>query len=504
MTMTQAAHAVERRDYGNWRKPRTGGLGKLNLSAVWVMFAGAFATMITLWVFSILPALVVALVFAAALLVAVVKDRHDRSIGQNLGARAGSASAARRGENLYRSGPLSRVEHGRFRAPGIMARSRLSEHLDAKGRPFALLYVPATAHYTLVMRSFPDGTQGKDQPVIDQLVEDYGGFLASLGEEGDVVAAQVVIESAPDPGTKFQERINARLRPDAAPFAAEVLTEIRDTQATGSNALSAWITVTFSARSAVDGKRRSDDAMGRDLARRVPAYLDAASLTGAGDVRGARAAELCENVRVSYDPAAATMFDQARAAGQELEVSWDDVGPSAAQAEWGAYRHDSGTSVTWAMTGAPRGQVREHVLSHLLAPTAGVARKRVTLLYEPLSPAAAATTVESDKAHAEVRASSARPSSRSRLEYRAATQAADEEARGAGLTDFGLLVTATVTDDQELAWAKAQVEQAAAPARVQLRPVYGSQDSAFAATLPLGLVLGHHVSVPKALREVGA
>jgi hypothetical protein len=86
-------------------------------------------------------------------------------------------------------------------------------------------------------------------------------------------------------------------------------------------------------------------------------------------------------------------------------------------------------------------------------------------------------------------------------EQRAAAATAAEEARGAGLTNFAVLVTATVADQARIPDARAAVDTLAATARLQLRPVYGSQDSAFAAALPLGLVLPRHVMVPAELRE---
>jgi hypothetical protein len=49
--------------------------------------------------------------------------------------------------------------------------------------------------------------------------------------------------------------------------------------------------------------------------------------------------------------------------------------------------------------------------------------------------------------------------------------------------------------------ARSAVDNLAATARIQLRPVYGSQDSAFAAALPLGLVPAAHLTVPREFRE---
>ena len=207
-------------------------------------------------------------------------------------------------------------------------------------------------------------------------------------------------------------------------------------------------------------------------------------------------------MRVAYDPAAAVLIDEAHAAGETPEVFWTDVGPSAAQASWDRYRHDSGTSCTWAMTQAPRGNVQSGVLARLLAPHRDIARKRITLLYRPIDAAKAAAIVEADLRAAEFRVTStSKPAARDSLAVRAASATAQEEASGAGLVQFGMLVTATVMDLSKQADARAAIDNLAATARLRLRPVYGSQDSAFAAALPLGLVLPKHIKVPAELRE---
>ena len=63
-----------------------------------------------------------------------------------------------------------------------------------------------------------------------------------------------------------------------------------------------------------------------------------------------------------------------------------------------------------------------------------------------------------------------------------------------------MIVTATALSFEQLPDVKAAIDNLAATARIQLRPVYGSQDSAFAAALPLGLVLPKHLRVPSEIR----
>ena len=153
------------------------------------------------------------------------------------------------------------------------------------------------------------------------------------------------------------------------------------------------------------------------------------------------------------------------------------------------------------MTAPPRGVVQSNILARLLAPHRDIARKRVTLLYRPIDPARAAQMVENDINTATFNASSRnRATARDTRETCAAQATAAEEADGAGLLNFGMVVTATVTELDRLDDAKAALTNLSAGARILLRPAYGSQDSAFAASLPLGLVLPAHLKVPAALR----
>ena len=151
------------------------------------------------------------------------------------------------------------------------------------------------------------------------------------------------------------------------------------------------------------------------------------------------------------------------------------------------------------MSQAPRGEVRENVLARLIAPHRDIARKRVTLLYRVIDPGEAARIVERDLHNAEFRVNSAaRPTARAVVEQQAARATAQEEARGAALVNFGMLVTTTVLDEEQLQLATAALANLAPTARVGLRPVWGSQDSAFAAALPVGVFLPGAPEGPRA------
>lgn len=489
------------RTYGNWRRPASPGLLGLGTAGTVTLLLGLLFTVVLIMSVGMGPAVIFALGLALLVLVLTVRDVHGRNLVQRIGARLGWWSTRATGSHLYRSGPLGRTGWGTYQLPGIVAATRLTEHRDGYDRPFALLYTPRTMTYTVVITSDPDGAALVDEEQIDLWVADWGHWLRNLGEEPGLESASVTIETAPDTGMQLRQEVELNLDPDANDFSTAMLREIVEDFPAGQSGVKAYVALTFSGRAST-GKRREPEEVAQELAARLPGLTGDLQATGAGSAMVTSAQELCEVVRIAYDPAAAMLIDEAHAAGEAVEMAWTDVGPTSAETTWTGYRHDSGWSRTWGMSLAPRGVVQAGVLARLLAPHRDIARKRVTLLYEPIDPGKAAALVEADQRTAEFQASNRRrAAARDSAAVRAAAATAGEEAAGAGLVNFGLLVTATVVDPSMASKASAAIRNLSASARLRLRPLYGSQDSAFAAALPLGLNLAKHVTIPDVLRE---
>lgn len=490
------------RTYGNWRKPTSSGILGLGAVGTGILFVGSILVILVMMTRGLLEAFLTAVGVGVVLLLLLMKDQHGRNALSRISNRVGWWSARSRGTNLYRSGPAGQAPWGTHQLPGLAAPMRLSEHHDSYNRPFALLFTPRGSTYSVVISTEPDGASLVDQEQIDVWVADFGHMLANLADEPGLEATSVTIETAPDSGARLRREVESNLDPNAPAFSREVMLSVVENYPAGSSTVKAYVAFTFSAFARKGGKRRKPEEMARELASRLPGLTAQLEATGAGAAHPMTAQALCEYVRVAYDPKAATLIDSAHAQGEVPEMSWLDVGPSAAEAQWNSYRHDSGLSVTWSMTGAPRGNVQSGVLARLLAPHRDIARKRVTLLYRPVSAARAAAMVESDLNAATFRATAnSKAKARDTLAMRAAAATAGEEASGAGLVNFGMLVTATVTDTDMLPDATAAVDNLGATARLRLRRVYGSQDSAFVAALPLGLVLPKHIAIPAELRN---
>ncbi len=498
MALADTSHAP--RTYGGFRRPTTPGIHSLGSLGTILLLGICVAVIVVMTFVGLLPAIVLATVALLLLALLTVRDRDHRTGFQKAGTRLAFARTRRRGANLYRSGPLGRTAWGTHQLPGLAAASKLSEHRDSYGRPFAMLHIPSTSDYTVVLATEPDGAALVDEEQVDAWVARWGMYLADLGDEPGLVGASVTVETAPDTGTRLRREVETNVDPQAPELAQAMLREVVGVYPAAAATVRAWVALTFTART--DAGKRSTEEVARDLATRVAGLSQALHATGAGAARPVGAAELCEVVRTAYDPAAAHLLDAARAAGANPDLTWSEVGPTAHQANWDHYRHDGAVSVTWAMTVAPRGIVQSSILARLLSPHRDVDRKRVTMLYRPLDAATSSNTVDADVRAASVRSSSQRtPSARAAADLRAAQQAAAEEASGASLVNFAVMVTATVVGEQRLPLARSAVTNLAATARLRMRVVHGSQDSAFAAALPLGLVMSRHLSVPTAVRE---
>ena len=502
--MAELATAKEAVTYGNWRKPQSPGVAGLGLLGTGVLLVGMLAVIVLLAV-SVVAAVVGAAVLAMALAPLVYRDRHGRNGVQKLTARLAWSAGGPRGWRTYRSGPLGRTPTQHFDLPGLAAAMTATDAVDAWNRPFVLLHHRATAHVSTVIETAPDGNALVDQDTVDQWVAHWGAWLTSLGQETGLVAASVTVETAPDLGTRLQREVEAHLDARAPALAQQVMGEIVQNYPAGSASISCRIALTWSRYGAFGGAKRSLREMAIEIGNRLPGLTAPLAAAGAGAAEPMTSAGLAAAVRLAYDPSVHALVEEVGPAGANID--WADAGPAAQDEAPDHLWHDGATSVTWAMSQAPRGVVYSSVLAKLLAPHPDIARKRVSLLYRPHDSAGAAELVEKDRRDALFNASGGRRrviSARSSHSVQAAEQAAQEEARGAGLVRFGMLVTATVmgeADSSRLRQVEAVVDSLATSSRVVLRRAWGSQSAAFLAALPLGLVLPAHLRVPAGLRE---
>ena len=519
MTTTTERAVDEPRTYGNWRKPTTPGLPRLGLIGTILGMTGMVVVIFTQMLFGLVAGVGMLLFVCAGIGPIAYRNRAGRNGWQIVTANLMWFNGTRRKQNLYRSGVAGPVPYGQHKLPGLLAPSKAYEAVDAGGKPFAMLHIPATRHIAVVLACEPEGSQLVDQETTDLWVALYGRFLAELAVEPSLEVASVTVETAGDPGTRLSAEVDLLRSPNAPAFADAVLDEIKATYALGAAAVTGRITLVYgTTRKTLDerprgrGRRhktkntrtriRKPSEMAEQIGNRLPEIMRRLSATGAGGVRAMTVAEVAEMTRVAYDPAIGPQIEAARAVGSDPGITWENAGPVAQAEDWDYLRHDSGASITWQMVEAPRGAVQSHVLGPLLEPGKEFLRKRVTLVYRPHSPRDAARVADADVrtmiGQATARKGEARATDS--MELQAARQSASEEASGAGMTRFSMLVTATVAHPDQLPRAVDAVEEAAGASRVVLRRCYGAQSASFAASLGVGVVLNKHLAVPEAIR----
>jgi hypothetical protein len=520
-TTSQVAGSVPR-TYGNWRKPSSPGLPRLGLLGTAAALGALVLVMFVQVTAGLLAASVLALVCIAGLTPLAWRNRAGRTGWQVLLAKLVWRMGHRRRQHVYLASLTGPFPFGRARLPGLLANTALLQGVTSHGEQFALVHLPSTKHYAVVIRCDPEGGQLVDVETVDEWVACWGGWLSSLGHESNLECCTVTTE------------IDAMLVDGAPALSRAVLLEAAGSYPRGSAALNAYVTLTFSARrvlrteaegvlsrsSAAEPSTRlsattvrSPQEMAAHIGRRLPLLLHQLRAAGAGTGRAMTANEVAETVRVAYDPAAASQLDRARARQASASdphdsqpaglVSWEEAGPVAQVEAWDHLRHDSGASITWQMVDPPHGAVTSRVLEQLLEADESLARKRVTLIYRPHDPASAARVADSDVRTALGRATARAGEGRATesLALASARQSAAEQATGAGLVRFSLLVTATVADPSQLSAAAEIIDQLGPACQLRLRRCYFSQAAAFSAALGVGVVLTKHVKVPDMIRD---
>jgi hypothetical protein len=499
--MTDARVTTEARTYGNWRKPTSPGLGRLGLAGTVVLFGTIILCLLVKLLFGLVPAGVIAAFSAVVMAPLLVRGRDGRSGLQWITARVAWTVGKARGGHIYRAGPLAPPERHRCRLPGLAAAITAADAVDINGGAFAILHHAKAGHVSVVLTTSPNGAALVDAEQVDQWVAHWGGWLAALANEPALVGCSVTIETAPDTGIRLRREVEANMAADAPPLAAQVLAEVVERYPAGSAAVSCRIALTWSTtRQISSGRARDLSGIATELGQRLPALAAGLEATGAGPARALTTAEIAAAVRVAFDPEMGPVVDEVGAANAGIE--WEECGPTGADEHVDHYRHDSGCSITWQMSEAPAGLVLSNVLERLLAPHKDIDRKRVTLCYRPHDPAAAVRAVENDHKTA-IDAVRNRKVGRARdvVSVQAAAQTAREQATGAGVVRFGMLVTATVTDPDRLRLAAGTVETLGNSSRLTLRRASHCQASSFLAALPLGLVLPDHLRVPQIVRD---
>ncbi len=398
------------------------------------------------------------------------------------------------GHTSYRAEIVKR-HTGVLQLPGTLAATELLSAEDGYGGRYGLVRDQRTGYLTATLRVVPTSTWLADTGDADGWVANWGGWLASLGYLPTVRWVTVTVDTAPDPGSTLTDQVAAAIDTSAPRAALHIMDQLVATAPAAAADVDTRVSITVDPAAAPAAPRNLTGAI-TETGQTLTGLESALGSCGVTVLGRARAADLAGIVRTAFDPAVRGDVNRLLATGisprLEEQLNWASAGPAGAEEAWDCYRHDSGVSVSYAWREAPRQNVRADVLARLLAP--GPYPKRVALQYRPLPASAAAAALDSEVRAADFRREYSRRTRRDMTardahDHARARQAADEEARGAGVSLLGLYVTVTVTDPGLLSRAAADTEASAETSKIRLQRLYRSQAAAFTATLPCGVCL---------------
>jgi hypothetical protein len=487
------------RTYGNWKRPSSAGI--LGLGTLGTALLGAHLVIAIVILMSNVVFGVGWFVIGGGLMYLIVrKDKHNMSILYRAMLRRNWKRQKNAKRGIYKSGPLSKIPNGNFRLPSIGANTGLISYFDPQGREVGVL-VHNNRFFTIILHSEPEGAQLVDQETVDLQVARYSTFLNSLNNEPGLRSVSVTVESEPENGLKLQSEVLGHLSKDASIFAKATMHEIAQNYSVGSASVNIYTALTYTMADFKMDQRPFEDVL-REITGRIPMMASQLQAAGAGVVRTLPAAKIFKVIRTAFDPSSKELFDKMDLEGDTL-VDWPNVGPALAVNEWDSYTTDSAKSRTYVMSQPPKGEVFSNVLERVLAPRGEFIRKRVTMVYKPMQFEESAMRVEQDLTNAQFRANSEKQASaRQLMAVRQAQQTAMEEAQGATLIRFGMIVTITIANGDDISTADAVMTNLSAASHIVLRSANGTQDTAFLAGLPLGLPIETYYSTFDSIKDM--
>lgn len=398
------------------------------------------------------------------------------------------------------------IEPPRLDLPGVLAPLRILTAQDGIGQDIAVLHHPHARTFTAVATIASEGLGLLDPDQAEAMVHAWGEVLASLCTEDQPIARiQFVSRTVPQTAAALRTWHTDHLDP-AAPLASVMANEaLLSAAAPATCRRETWLTVTLDARrtaTAIRAAGGGETGACRVLEQQARALRPLLAGAGITVSHWLDIPELSEVIRTGFDPHAAVILDQRRAvlsqraydeaaqASAGLDPSL--AGPAAAHTSWSSYRHDGALSVSYAIHAWPLSPVYATALAALLADATH--RRSFSFVIEPLGPRAAqkAVMVERTKREVSIRLRARTGQAVSATEQVALDRAAaqdTEHAHGSGLARFTGYLTVTVDQSDQLAEACAQAEAGAALVGIELRRMFGAQDTGFAMTLPVGLGL---------------
>jgi hypothetical protein len=443
---------------------------------------------------------------ASALCLAVAfTPLRGRTVDQYIPVAVNVLAQRLTGQHVFRGGP--------FRIAGRGTEPVLALPGDCSSTDILPLTVAAGAEAVAILHDRRRGTytgvlavEGHTFALLEtreqaRRVEAWGTMLAALCREGGSLSRiQILERTVVDNGAGLLRDWRRRGVDDSSWQAQAYLELVTAAGATGRRH-ETYVAVTVDPRRGGRRHRRgaSPAAAASSLLLRelgtVSAGLADAGVTVLGWLPPRALAYV---IRTAFDPAATASLDRRDSAGPDAGTGVGGglpgvdprmAGPMRAVNAWDHYRTDSGYHRTYWVMQWPRVHVPAGFLAPLLLATS--ARRTLSLTMEPVPARRAAMMIEVRQSHVQGEWA-ARDRVRRRTSRRQQVEAADLERRedelvaGHGYYRLVALVTVSADSHEELEFACSEVLAAAHQSRLELAPLYGEQDQAFACgALPL-------------------
>ncbi|SIS23262.1 SCO6880 family protein [Williamsia sterculiae] len=476
--------------FGRWSKPRSTGL----FGQTWgVTVLGGVLLLVWVILVSITQSLWVggsAFLIESGLLVPLVWHREGVTGLEWMVRRVQYRWAFWRKETDFSGGVFGKTP-GFGMPPGILGNVEQYEYELRNGDRWGMNHLRAKDHFAVVLDVTPRGQEGFDQWQANQWVAGHGDLLARLGTTNGAIGMTVTVESVPE----FGQRVKAEARrihsPAAPEFALEHLASTVTDRSGGTVRAEVRVCFIFirprGAKTVLDVAKQIGSQLSTLIAATKKAGVDAVPMTGG---------EISMLVARAYRPELTAAIEGLTQQGRTDVIAWDQAGPRGARNNWDHYLHNGFRSVTWEMATPPESAVPSDNLKPLLIPRATLPCKRVTVVYRIHRAGEAKKMVNADfrEALADEQSKSGVASASATIRRENTQAARVEQAHGAGLTRFGMLVTLTTPKDDDLAEITPELEGLGDEASIMLQRCWGDSDAAFAGGIGVGILLPEYAS----------
>lgn len=480
----------EVRTYGGWRLSKDigilgVGLGGSSALVISVMVMAMFGMTNPKWYLYLGPPF--AAIAAGILLRWDHETLADRTIRK---VRWFWANASR--YTTYSAAHIS--EHiGRQELPGMLGSTRLLDVDDGWGHRFGLVHHQRMGLLTAVLPVHARTTSLVDAEQVDTSVAGWGSWLADLGLMPMVAFVAVTVETAPEPGDTLAQKVTARIKDDSPIDAQAMLVDLLEKSPHTAADVDTRVAITFNPAAALVPLVNLSDQV-NEVSRLLTSLESSLAQCGVSVLERLSAPQLAGVVTTAFSPDRRGEVNRLVSEKDQTEaaeiLTWEKSGPAFALEEWDHYEHNGAYSISYVWADPPRQSVTSNVLARLVSP--GRWPRRVTMLYRAFSAGEAADELERqvnavtfNQGFRNKRGMDER--ARDHADRMKATQAAREEAQGAGLVRMCCHVTTTVTDKAQIQAADADVMARAQQAKIRLKRMNGAQAAGFAFTLPAGL-----------------